>query len=120
MIARVIHFGTDDCHRLMVLRSAGYAVENCGSLGQLRACLADDSAADALLISDSEGISLREAAAFACAHSSLPVVLFRNTNLAYDESGFDLVVQCLTPPEVWLNDLDALIERSRSVVRRAG
>ena len=47
-------------------------------------------------------------------------MLFRNTNMAYEESRFDLVVQCLTPPEVWLNDVDALIERSRSEWRRAG
>ena len=120
MIAKVIHFGTDDCHRLMVLRSAGYAIENCGSLAQLRARLADGAPADALLMTDGEGISLYDAVAVARAHSSLPVVLFRSTNLAYEESGFDLVVQCLTPPEVWLSDVDALIERSRSELRQVG
>lgn len=114
MIARVIHFGTDDCHRLMVLRSAGYVVENCRSLVQLLACLADGAPADALLMSDGEGVSPQEAAALARANSSLPVVLFRNTNVTYEESGFDLVVQCLTPPKVWLNEVDALIERIRS------
>src|SRR5258708_16784159 len=39
MAARVIHFGPDDCHRLIVLESAGYAVDACDSLGQLRASL---------------------------------------------------------------------------------
>ncbi len=117
MIAKVIHFGTDECHRLMVLRSAGYAVENCASLAQLCACLAAGEPADAVLMSDSDHATPREAVALVRALSDLPVVLFRNTNIAYEESAFDLVVQCLTPPEVWLDQVDALIERNRTALR---
>ena len=111
--AKVIHFGADDCHRLMVLRSAGYFVDDCQSLVQLRNRLAKDDAADALLISDAEGVEPNEAIALARTHPSAPVILFRSTTLAYQEAGVDLIVHTLTPPEVWLPEVDALIERSR-------
>jgi len=120
MTARVIYFGSDDCHRIMVLRSAGYTVEECSSLVQLRASLAAGEPADAVVTSDNDGVSPHEAAAIVREHLSLPVILFRNTNMAYEDSKFDLVVQCLTPPEVWLSDVDALIERSRAGLRHAG
>lgn len=117
MPSRMIHFGPDDCHRLMVLRSAGYTVQDCHSLAQLRVTLEADDAPDAVLLSDGDGFSPREAVAVARIHSSNPVILFRNTNQAYEDSGFDLVIPCLTPPEVWLTDVDALIEKRRAVLR---
>jgi len=113
MAARVIHFGPDDCHRLMVLRSAGYAVDGCVSLVQLRASLLTGGQADAVLLSDGEGIASEDAAALARNCCSAPVVLFSGTNRAYEGAAFDLVVHSLTPPEVWLNDVDALIAKSR-------
>lgn len=117
MPARVVHFGPDDCHRLMVLRSAGYTVEDCRSLLQLRDALADGASPDAVLMSDGDGVSPQEAVGIARAHSSNPVILFRSTNMTYEDCRFDLVVPCLTPPEVWLNDVDALIEKRRGGLR---
>ena len=115
MGARVIHYGPDDCHRVMVLRSAGYSTSDCRSLVQLRECLDRGATADALLMSDAEDFQPQEAIALAKAHLSLPVILFRSTTLTYEESGVDLVVHCLTPPEIWLNEVDVLIERSRTL-----
>jgi hypothetical protein len=117
ILARVIHFGPDDCHRLMVLRSAGYAVENCDSLRQLGMSLSGGASAEAVLMSDGEGVSALEALKVARTHSALPLVLFRSANHRYEELGFDLVVHSLTPPEVWLNDVETLIERTRAVPR---
>ena len=117
MIARVIHFGPDDCHRLMVLRSAGYDVEVCQSVTKLQTRLELEAAPDAVILSDAYGTSPYEAMVVARTHSSNPVILLCSTNLAYQDSGFDLVVPCLTPPEVWLNDVDTLIERRRAAVR---
>jgi hypothetical protein len=117
MFTRVIHFGPDDCHRLMVLRSAGYEVEDCDSPLQLSALLSSGASAEAVIMSDGEGVSHEEALAVARTHSNLPLILFRSTNRAYEEFEFDLVVQVLTPPEAWLNDVDALIERTRATVR---
>jgi hypothetical protein len=96
----------------MVLRSAGYAVDNCNSLIQLRSSLVTGGGADAVLVSDGDGIAPETAIAVAKSHCSAPVVLFRSTNLSYQDSGFDLVVHSLTPPEVWLNEVDALIART--------
>jgi len=118
MGSRVIHFGPDDCHRLMVLRSAGYAIDDCRSLIQLRDCLAGGPAAEALLMSDSVEAAPLEAVALARAHPTLPVIFFCSTNLSYEELGVDLVVHCLTPPEVWLDEVDSLIEKCR--LMRAG
>jgi hypothetical protein len=119
MPARVIHFGPDDCHRLMVLRSAGYAVDDCHSLVELRTTLANDAAPDALVTSDAEGFEPKEAIALVKTRASIPVVLFRSTNLACEDSGVDLVVHCLTPPEVWLSEVDALIEKCRGARPRS-
>jgi len=118
MLARLIHFGSDDCHRLMVLRSAGYAVEECESLLQLGKSLSAGDSAEALLFSDGEGISPEAALAVARAASSLPSILFRSSTRTFPDSEFDLIVPSLTPPEVWLNDVDTLIERTRGTVRR--
>jgi hypothetical protein len=114
MAHKVIHFGSDECHRSMVLRSAGYAVEDCTSLLQLRACLAPGAMADALVVSDTQDLR-REAIDLARSRSSLPIVVFCGTNLAYEESGIDLIVHCLTRPEVWLEQVDAVIARSRAI-----
>jgi hypothetical protein len=111
MAARVIHSGPDDCHRLMVLRSAGYAVDDCMSLGQLRAFLLAAGESDAILLSDGDGVAPEEAVALARGCSSAPVILFSGTNRAYEDAAFDLVVHTLTPPEVWLREVDALIAK---------
>ena len=113
MAARVIHFGPDDCHRLMVLRSAGYAVDGCMSLAQLRSSLLAGGDADAVLLSDGTGVALEEAASLARSCSSAPVVLFSGTNRAYEGAPFDLVVHSLTPPEAWLHEVDKVIAKNR-------
>lgn len=118
MFARVIHFGPDECHRLMVLRSAGYLVKDCLSVNQLRAVLETGDIPDAVLMSDCDGALASEVTAIARDHSARILVLFRNHNLAFEGPGFDLVVPCLTPPEVWLDELDVLIEKRRDAVGR--
>lgn len=57
MLGRLIHFGPDDCHRLMVLRSAGYIVEDYRCLVQFRDSLADAETVNAVLVSDGDGVS---------------------------------------------------------------
>ena len=39
MAARVIHFGEDLCHRIPLLRRAGFKPVRCRSLGELRTLL---------------------------------------------------------------------------------
>jgi hypothetical protein len=97
----------------MVLRSAGFAVDACVSLAQFRASLLSGSHADAVLLSDGEGFATEDSVVLARSCSSAPVVLFGGTNRTYEGAVFDLVVHSLTPPEVWLHDVDALIVKSR-------
>jgi hypothetical protein len=81
------------------------------SLGQLRASLLAAGEADAVLLSDGDGAAPEEAAALARGCCSVPVVLFGSTNRAYEDAAFDLVVRSLTPPEVWLCEVDTLIAK---------
>ena len=117
MPARVFHFGPDDCHRLMVLESAGYAVQECNGLVELRRMLADSARADALLVTEGDEVPLHDIVALVRSQSSLPIILFRNPNMAREDAGVDLVVHCLTPPDVWLNDVEAVIEKTRDPLR---
>ena len=112
MTTRMIHFGPDDCHRLMVFRSAGYSIEACGSLSQLHTALRAGGSPEAVFISEGEGIAPQEALSLTKVLTPAPVVLFRSTNRAYEDTGFDLVIHALTPPEVWLKELDALIGKN--------
>ncbi len=115
MAARVIHFGEDDCHRLMVLRLAGYSVDECNSLVQLRSALLTDGSADAFCVTEGYKVAPEEAIHLVRAHTRLPVVLFKASNQSYDGPIFDLVVPSLTPPDVWLNEMERLIAQSKAV-----
>jgi hypothetical protein len=108
MAARFIHFGPDDCHRLMVLRSAGYTVDGCVSLPQLRRLLLAGGEAEAVLLSDGPGVLLAEAASLTRSCSSAPMVLFSGTNRTYEGMSFDLVV----------HEVDKVIGESGLLARR--
>ncbi len=115
MAARVIHVGTDTCHRLPVLESAGYRVDTCLSLPELRKTLAMKLEVDAVLIREGTEGALPDAVQLTRSHSSAPIVLFRETQLDFTESCFDLVVPILAPPQTWLADIAALITRCQSL-----
>lgn len=115
MAARIIHFGADNCHRLWVLKSAGYFIEDCQSVVQLHAALQSGSDPDAVAFTENERFAPEEAVAVTRSHSSAPLILFRETHNDCMESVFDLVVPVLEPPETWLNSVAALIARRRAV-----
>ena len=52
MAARVLHFGQEPCEVLPVLRSAGYTVESCSSVLQLRVNLEAGCESDAVSMTD--------------------------------------------------------------------
>jgi hypothetical protein len=127
MAARVIHFGTDYCHRSMVLRNAGFAVDECISLVQLRSALIAESRADVVCLSDGEPTHQEAAVALARSHCSAPLVFFQGAEHSADQPAVDLVVPNLTPPDVWLNEVKELIAQSvalqqqtRSLLRKSG
>jgi hypothetical protein len=50
-MARIIHFGEDGCHRLMVLESAGYTVDRCETIQDIEFYLRSPDRLDAIILS---------------------------------------------------------------------
>jgi len=119
MATRIVHFGEDTCHRLSVLKSAGYFVAKCDNVEQLQAALQSEYGADAVLMTDRDGEVPQDAMKVARTYSSAPLILFRDTNRNIAEIGFDLVVPVLTPPEQWLDELGVVIKRSQAIGKRS-
>ncbi len=115
MAAHVLHLGVDDCHRVAVLRSVGYRVDECGSLLQLAKALERANGADAVFLTESDGISPEQAISLARERSAAPVILFCRSTYGANEDEFDLVIPPLTSPEKWLQDVGSLVEWSRMV-----
>ena len=114
MAARVLHFGCDDCHRLLVLQRAGYEVTGASSPADLRAHLGGPEHWDCVALSEETGIehgaplrAIRQA-------TSAPVVLFRRTGAEIDERAFDLTIDWLTGPMEWLGRLDLVMKQNHA------
>jgi hypothetical protein len=114
MDARIVHFGFDDCARIAVLKRAGYCVEDCNSVSLLHAALVEVRGADAVAITENDGVAPNDLISLARATSMAPLILFQSTNPHYDESEFDLVVPALTGPRQWLSEIGRLIEQKHS------
>jgi hypothetical protein len=110
--ARVIHFGTDDCHRIRVLKSTGYAVEDCPSLRALQEALTASGSPAAIFVSERDGNLQRDAISLAKSCTAAPLVLFRRSNSDPHEESFDLVIDSLTSPVRWLVQVRELIARN--------
>jgi hypothetical protein len=115
MAAHVLHIGMDDCHRVAVLRSVGYRVEECDSLVQLATALDRTNGADAVFLTESDSIPQEKAVSLARERSAVPVILFRRSTPGEGEQQFDLVIPPLTSPEKWLREVSILLEWSRMV-----
>ena len=113
MAAHVIHFGEDSCHRLQVLNSAGYSVQNCVTLVQLGSTLSTHDDIEAVFFTEMHALSAERAVSLVRSSSSSPLILFRESEANLEEKKFDLVIQALTPPNVWLQYTHDLIEQSK-------
>jgi hypothetical protein len=114
MDAHVLHIGADDCHRVAVLRSVGYQVNECLSLPHFARALEPGKGVDAVFLTESDGFSNGSAIQLARQRST-PVILFLRSNEGDPARQVDLVVEALTPPSKWLRDVNALLEWSRGV-----
>lgn len=112
--ARVIHFGIDDCHRLSVLRRAGYDIEKCSNLIEFETAL--DTGADAIMVDDGDGSVPEDVISLAHTRSAAPIILFPNITREYPIQEVDLAVPSLTPPHEWLLGLANLIIRTRALI----
>jgi hypothetical protein len=109
--AKLLHFGADDCNRLLVLRSVGYAVELCPTVEEFHPALQKRPDADAVLFRATSERESCQAVRLAREHSNAPLVLF-NTCYAYaDEDQFELVIPPLTRPEEWLREIAGVIKQ---------
>lgn len=117
--ARVIHFGDDECYRTPIMRAAGYEVELCTCIPELQAALKSGEAADLICISESYNQPREDALAISRAMSGAPVVLFRSTMHRYISDRFDLEIDTLATPEVWLVHIGKLILKSQAMQGRS-
>jgi hypothetical protein len=113
--ASIVHVGVDDCYRVAVLESAGFSVDNCASLAQLRSALIRVPPLAAVAITDGFRELPREAVSLTRASTSIPLVLFQGADHYLNEAEFDLVVPVSTSPQVWVDEVRRLVEESRAI-----
>lgn len=114
MIAKIVHFGIDCRYRLRDLRDAGYAVESCYTVSELRLVLYVNRNLDAIIIDASERQAPQTAIDLARTHCPGAVVLFQGWTAPEEVSEFDLIIPPLTPVPKWLDDIANLIKLART------
>jgi CRP/FNR family cyclic AMP-dependent transcriptional regulator len=114
MTARIIHFGIDDFDRLRILREAGYSVDSSSSLAEFHSFFTSSAPVDAVAITESRGALPANLMSFNQVISSVPLILFQGWTSNGNESGFNLVVPVLTPPNKWLKEIETLVDQSRA------
>jgi hypothetical protein len=110
---RMIYFGPDDRFRIPILKHAGYSVDQCNSVCQLRAALSANPQTEAVAIAEDEIIDPR-AAMFLTRTTSAALILFQSIDHCYGVSEFDFVVPILPSADQWLSGITVLVERRRS------
>jgi FixJ family two-component response regulator len=106
--SNILHFGINDRYRIMVLRSVGYLVQACSSLEELLQFSESGTHTDLICVSEDAELPPLEALVIAKEKCNALVVLFRSTNQAYSFH-FDLEIENLTPPAVWLSDIRRIL-----------
>lgn len=117
MATGVIHFGVDDCSRVLVLQNAGYSVSQCCFISELKTALEGSLRPSATLFSEASGFNRIEAVSLIrnCALHT-PIIYFSNlSGLCDEQSGPDLLVPPFTAPERWLRWVASVIDQSRAV-----
>ncbi len=113
--ATLVHFGHDECARLLVLERAGFAVKTCGtSLQKLRVKLRSGEVV-AVAVTEDLPVVCEEVAAVARATTNAPLILFAGMDRDCDPNNFDLVIQAGVHAREWLHNVRDLIERNRAL-----
>jgi hypothetical protein len=117
MAATVLHFGIDECNRVLVLRHAGYLVDDCPSINQFRTSLNRGIQPEALLFSKSSQVERQKVVTLArSSFLRAPLIRFEDMNDRKDDQNFDLVIDPLiTAPAMWLQEIAATIERTHAL-----
>jgi hypothetical protein len=122
MSRNLLTFGYDACHRWAVLRLAGFKVDPCGSIQELRErlmsshCMGSHSVEAVVMVEDIVSVP-PEAIVALQSYFTGPTVLFEGQTPTCHRDAFDVVIPALTRPEIWLPQLDKLGEtiRARSI-----
>ena len=114
MPRKLLSFGYDACHRWPVFRLAGFTVNECGSIRELREHLMGSEAVDAVIMVEDVVSVPPEAIVAARSYFTGPLVLFEGRYPADHPDVFDLCIPILTRPEVWLPQIDELTETFHS------
>jgi len=117
--ARVIHFGSDGFQRVQALQQVGLKVLALQSLDRLRLHLERNAEVDAVLVSEETSQGAEQAAALVRQRSAAPLILFRRSEAALDESRFDRIYASAVPPPFWLFDTAVLVEQCRTLRAQA-
>ena len=115
MASTLVHYGTEYCNRLLVLRAAGYSVDACSSVREFRASLEQRAALKAVLVAARPDTERRQVVTLTRENSHAGLVLFDSTCSDGEERGFDIVIPPQTRPEDWLRKIAELIAKSRSL-----
>lgn len=82
MACRIIHFGPDYAHRLIVLRSAGYAIHDCDSFDGLERAFEVEPHADAVGVTETpalyDGQAREHVISLVRAGLRAPLILFQS------------------------------------------
>ena len=109
MSRKILTFGYDACHRWAVLRLAGYTVQVCESIGELREQLMKGPDVDAVVMVE-DIVSVPQEAIIAARSYSRPArSVRRHARDPEIKSTFDLRVPILSGPSAWLPQVEALI-----------
>jgi CheY-like chemotaxis protein len=122
----IVHFGQDDCRRLMILRNAGYTVQQYSSEAELVRSSESGALVDLICVSEGPLPPPSETLITVKTNCLAPVILFRTTTLAHSDFKFDLEIDPQTPPNQWLSDVETLLaaskdprEKSRELIRQS-
>lgn len=110
MSRTILTFGYDACHRWAVLRLAGFTVQVCESISELRDSIMKGSHVDAVMMVEDIVSVPPEAIAAAKSYYKGPLVLFQARSGSAFKDSFDLCVPILSGPSVWLPKLEALLK----------
>jgi len=113
MSSSVLHIGEDFCRRIPVIENAGFAVlQTKIALPDIHAAFDHGDIFSAVVFhSDIHAppqIIVHEARTL----SAAPFVLFQNPTIGLNDADFDLIIEGLTPPEIWIKKLRNAVEAS--------
>jgi len=110
MSRKILTFGYDACHRWAVLRLAGFTIQVCESISELRDQLMKRPEVDAVLMVEDIVSVPQEAITAARSYFDGPLVLFEAHSQAKNREQFNLRVPILSGPSAWLPQIEALIK----------